>query len=78
MLEELKALLRRMPFASFRMKVAGGEMYAVLSRYQIAVGRTQLSYYHPRSDRKVTVPLNRLVVFEVDAPPPAAVGEKMR
>jgi hypothetical protein len=64
MIEDLKEFLDREPFAAFRIVVSSGDRYEVTSPYQIAIGRTQLDYYFPRSDRKAVVRMNQIVAFE--------------
>ena len=55
MLDDLKIWLDNKPFVPFRILVTSGSSYEVTSRFQVAVGRTQFSYYFPRSDRKAMV-----------------------
>jgi hypothetical protein len=72
MLDDLKELLSAEPFVPFRVVVTGGCGYGVFSPYQVAIGKTQLDYYFPRSDRKAVVRQNQLVAFEAlnDSPKP--------
>jgi hypothetical protein len=64
MLDDLKEFLDRDPFANFRIVLASGDSYEVSSPYQVAIGRTQLDYYFPRSDRKAVLRLSQIVAFE--------------
>jgi hypothetical protein len=64
MLDDLKEFLDREPFANFRIVLASGYGYEVSSPYQVAIGRTQLDYYFPRSDRKAVLRLSQIVAFE--------------
>jgi len=61
---ELKDLLDREPFAAFRIVLTSGSSYEVTSPYQIAIGQTQLDYYFPRSDRAAVLRMNQIAAFE--------------
>jgi hypothetical protein len=61
---ELKDLLDREPFAAFRIVLTSGSSYEVTSPYQIAIGQTQLHYYFPRSDRKAVLRMNQIASYE--------------
>jgi hypothetical protein len=61
---ELKDLLDREPFAAFRIVLTSGSTYEVTSPYQIAIGQTQLHYYFPRSDRKAVLRMNQIASYE--------------
>ena len=62
--EKLKQLLDREPFVPFRIVVTSGGAYDVTSPYQVAIGRTQLDYFYPRSDRSAMVRMNQIVACE--------------
>lgn len=64
MLDDLKQMLDREPFVAFQIKLTSGEAYRVTTPYQIAIGQTQLDYYHPRSDRKAIIRLNQIVALD--------------
>ncbi len=64
MVDDLKELLDREPFAAFRIILTSGGSYEVTSPYQIAIGQTQLDYYYPRSDRKAILRMNQIAAFE--------------
>ncbi|MGD0769204.1 MAG: hypothetical protein ABSB42_13550 [Tepidisphaeraceae bacterium] len=64
MVNELKDLLDREPFAAFRIVLTSGSTYEVTSPYQIAIGQTQLHYYFPRSDRKAVLRMNQIASYE--------------
>jgi hypothetical protein len=65
---ELKDLLDREPFAAFRIVLTSGSSYEVTSPYQIAIGQTQLDYCFPRSDRKAVLRMNQIAAFEDSEP----------
>jgi hypothetical protein len=64
MLDDLKEFLDREPFTAFRIVLASGDSYEVTTPYQVAIGRTQLDYYFPRSDRKAVLRPNQIAAFE--------------
>ncbi len=64
MIDDLKEHLGREPSAPFCILVTGGHAYEASRPHQIAIGQMQMDYYFPRSDRKATVRLNRIVAFE--------------
>jgi hypothetical protein len=68
MLDDLKELLDRDPFLPFRIILTSGSSYEVTSPYQIAIGETQLYYYHPRVDRRAVLRLNQIAAFEDSEP----------
>jgi len=66
MVDDLKDLLRRDPFAPFRIVLTSGSTYEVASPYQVAIGQSQLDYYYPRSDKKAILRLNQIASVEID------------
>jgi len=64
MLNDLRELLLREPFAPFRIVLTSGSAYEVMSPFQLALGETQLHYYYPRSDRWATLRQNQIASFE--------------
>ena len=68
MLDDLKDFLRAEPFVPFRIILASGSAYDVSTPYQIAIGKTQLDYYFPKSDRKAVLRQNQIVSFETFEP----------
>jgi len=67
-MNELKELLDREPFAAFRIILTSGSSYEVTSPYQVAIGQTQVDYYFPRSDRKAVLRMNQIAAFEDSEP----------
>jgi len=63
MLERLEELLRKEPFTPFRI-ITSGTHYDVHSPLMIAIGKSELSYYFPKSDRLAHVRLNQLAAVE--------------
>ncbi|MCL2646340.1 MAG: hypothetical protein FWD61_04940 [Phycisphaerales bacterium] len=68
MFEDLRDFLRAEPFVPFRIVLASGSTYDVTTPYQIAIGKTQLDYYFPKSDRKAVLRQNQIVAFETFGP----------
>ena len=64
MLERLEELLRKEPFTPFRIIITSGTHYDVHSPLMIAVGKSELAYYFPKSDRLAHVRLNQLAAVE--------------
>ena len=64
MLDDLKEFLRSEPFVPFRIILTSGFAYDVTTPYQIAIGKTQLDYYFPRSDRKAVLRQNQIASLE--------------
>jgi hypothetical protein len=64
MLDDLKEFLRSEPFVPFRIVLTSGSGYDVTTPYQVAIGKTQLDYYFPKSDRKAILQQNQIASFE--------------
>ena len=64
MLDDLKEFLRSEPFVPFRIVLTSGSGYDVTTPYQVAIGKTQLDYYFPKSDRKAVLRQNQIASFE--------------
>jgi len=67
-IERLEELLRKEPFVPFRVILTNGHSYDVISPLMVAVGRTELSYYFPKSDKLAHLRLNRLTALETLEP----------
>lgn len=65
MQDDLKELLQRDPFVSFRIVLTSEHEYEVQSPYQVAIGKSQLNYYYPRSDRWAILRLNQIASYDV-------------
>jgi len=68
MLDDLKEFLRAEPFVPFRIILTSGSSYDVSTPYQLAIGKTQLDYYFPKSDRKAVLRQNQIASFETVDP----------
>jgi hypothetical protein len=68
MSNDLRALLDADPFVPFRIVLTSGSSYEVTSPYQIALGRTQLDYYFPRSDAKAVMRFKQIAALETVEP----------
>jgi hypothetical protein len=64
MLDDLKDFLRSEPFVPFRIVLTSGSSYDVTTPYQVAIGKTQLDYYFPKSDRKAVLRQTQIASFE--------------
>jgi hypothetical protein len=64
MTERLEELLRQEPFVPFRVILTSGNSYDVTSPLMVAIGRTELSYYYPKSDKLAHLRLNQLAALE--------------
>ena len=47
----------------FRIILTSGSSYDVSTPYQLAIGKTQLDYYFPKSDRKAVLRQNQIASF---------------
>jgi hypothetical protein len=61
----LKALLARDPFISFTIVLTGGSAFVVDCPYQVAIGKSQINNYYPRSDRWAILRLNQIAAFDI-------------
>jgi hypothetical protein len=61
MIKTIRELLRARPFRPFRIVVTEGDRYDVVHRFLVAIGKSQLFYCHPRSDRVSQIRLNQIV-----------------
>ena len=64
MFERLEEFLRKEPFIPFRIILTSGTHYDVLSPLMLAVGKSELSYYFPKSDKLAHARLNQLAAIE--------------
>jgi len=64
MIERLEEMLRKEPFVPFRLILTSGNSYDVISPLMIAIGKTELSYYYPKSDKLAHLRLNQLAALE--------------
>ena len=64
MIERLEEFLRKEPFTPFRIILTSGTHYDVLSPFMLAVGKSELAYYFPKSDKLAHARLNQLAALE--------------
>jgi hypothetical protein len=65
MLDQIIELLDREPFTPFRIRLAGGEEYAIDHPHLVAVGSSQLIVAAPRSDLYSILRLNQITSVDV-------------
>ena len=53
-MDRLEEFLRKERFVPFRIILTSGTHYDVLSPLMLAIGKSELAYYFPRSDRSPT------------------------
>ncbi len=61
---ELKTLLRNKPFAPLGISLIGGTSLEVTSRFQLAFGRSQMTYMYARSDRSETITYEQIAAIK--------------
>ena len=64
MIDRIEELLRKEPFTPFKIILTSGTMYEVHSPFMLAIGKSELSYYFPKSDRLAHARLNQLAAVE--------------
>ncbi len=64
MLEDIEELLSKLPFEPFRIVISSGDKYAVSNPHNVAIGKSKLSYFFPRSDHWVFIRLNQITAIE--------------
>ena len=64
MLETLEDMLNRDPFTPFRIVLTSGTAYDVQYPHLVALGKSQLTIYPPRSDRFFILRLNQIAAVE--------------
>jgi len=68
MLETLHEMLDREPFQPFRIVLTSGDRFEIENPHLVAVGRTQVTIYPPRSDRFAMLRLNQIAAIESAQP----------
>jgi hypothetical protein len=63
-LDTIRDLMKREPFAPFRIVMTSGDRYVIENPEALAIGSSQLHYYLPRSDRAVHMRLNQIACVE--------------
>ena len=64
MLDTIREMLDAEPFRPFRIIITSGDRYEVQNPHLVAIGRTELLYFFPRSDRWASIRLNQIVSAE--------------
>jgi len=70
MIESIIELLDREPFVPFQIVLASGESYPITDPHLVALGKSQLNVYAPKSDRWSILRLSQIA--SVDVIPSAA------
>ena len=63
-LETIRDLRRREPFIPFRVVMTSGEGYTIENSELLAIGRSQLIYCFPHSDRVAHLRMNQIATVE--------------
>jgi hypothetical protein len=72
MLETILTLKHREPFIQFNIVMNSGDRYLIENPDLLAVGKSELAYYFPRSNRVVFIRTNQIVAAEQLEEKPAA------
>lgn len=64
MLQTIIEMLERDPFQPFRIVMTSGTGYDVTNPHLIALGQSQITVYHPRSDRFSMLRMNQIAAIE--------------
>jgi len=68
MLDKMTELIRSEPFVPFRLILTSGSTYDVYAPLMIAAGKTQMTYYFPKSDKIAHLRINQLAAIETLEP----------
>jgi len=72
MLENILTLKHRDPFAPFNIVMTGGDRYLIENPDLLAIGKSELAYYFPKSDRVAFLRANQIAAVEQLGERPAA------
>lgn len=72
MLETILALKRREPFVQFQIILNSGDRYLIENPDLLAVGKSELAYYFPKSNRVAFLRTNQIIAVEQLEEKPAA------
>ena len=64
MIKSLEEMLDRDPFVPFRIVLSSGKEYEIKNPHLVAVGKTQITVYAPRSDRFAILRMNQITSIE--------------
>ncbi len=65
MLEQIRELLEREPFQSFRIVLTSGDRFEVTDPHLLAIGESLIFYCYPRSDRLAYLRLNQIAAVDM-------------
>jgi hypothetical protein len=63
-LDAIRDLKRRDPFMAFGIILTSGDRYLIENPDLLAIGKTELAYYFPRSDRVAFLRSNQIAAVE--------------
>lgn len=69
MIEELEILLRAEPFHHFKIILTSGHEFQITSPLQLAIGRTTISFYYPKTDRMAHLRKTEIAAVEASTVP---------
>ena len=72
MLENILALKHREPFVRFEIVLNSGDRYRIENPDLLAIGKSELAYYFPKSNRVAFLRTNQVVAVEPLAERPIA------
>ncbi len=64
MIERIEELCRHEPFTPFALILTSGSRYEVLAPLMIAVGKSEIAYFYPKSDKLAHLRINQLAAIE--------------
>lgn len=64
MLENIKALKHREPFVKFEIVMTSGDRYQIENPDILAIGKSELAYYFPKSNRVAFLRTNQVAAVE--------------
>jgi hypothetical protein len=72
MLEHVKVLKHRDPFIQFQIVMTSGDRYLIENPDLLAIGKSELAFYFPRSNRVAFLRMNQIAAVEQLDERPAA------
>jgi len=69
MLEELEQLMKADPFHAFKIVLTSGNEYAITNPLQLAIGKTTISFYYPKTDKMAHLRINQIAAIEASTVP---------
>jgi len=64
MIDELKELLDKEPFESFRIISTSGDRYTIENPHNVALGESRIGIFPPRTNRWIVLRLNQITALE--------------